>query len=470
MVGLGYSKNIKGDILKYLLLSLMCAAWQPQLTAQTEYIVPKTPLTLIFDCSRFRYTEKEGIFEVNYLIYPSSLTLEKKENFYKGGLELWTLIHPLKSDTPAIPYHAKVPVEISDTTLQSLRRGYVVKVSYGLPFGSYAFNVWARDLLAPSKGDSVSTSITLASFGDSTSISDIVLCTSIKESQKKSDPFYKNSYELAPNPSLLFGGVNAPVIFSYTEFYHLDTGRTYTLKYAIVDRSGKVVKERVRQKMYLAPNMVDVSNINVVSLASGKYRFLLSLQDTVGKIISVSEKSFFIHNPEDKKTKASAISAKSIEFAGMSDDELFAEFRKARYVALPNDIETFEKLTTAEGRKEFLAKFWTDIEERQNSGALITRSVYLQRVTAANEKYASMGREGWSSDRGRVYVLFGEPDEIDRHPNSDENKPYEIWHYYQIENGVQFVFVDKSGYGEYLLIHSTKRGELQDEEWQRNLR
>jgi len=82
----------------------------------------------------------------------------------------------------------------------------------------------------------------------------------------------------------------------------------------------------------------------------------------------------------------------------------------------------------------------------------------------------SIGREGWEIDRGRVYILHGEPDEIERMPSSEDRKPYEIWHFYQIENGVQFIFVDRSGFGDYLLVHSTKRGELQDPTWERYLR
>jgi hypothetical protein len=94
---------------------------------------------------------------------------------------------------------------------------------------------------------------------------------------------------------------------------------------------------------------------------------------------------------------------------------------------------------------------------------------YLHRITVANQRYTAMGREGWRSDRGRTLVLYAEPDEIERVPSSDQSKPYEIWHFYAIENGVDFVFVDRSGFGDYILVHSTKRGELRDDSWQRYL-
>ena len=80
-----------------------------------------------------------------------------------------------------------------------------------------------------------------------------------------------------------------------------------------------------------------------------------------------------------------------------------------------------------------------------------------------------MGRDGWKTDRGRVYVLYAEPDEVQRFPSSENAKPYEKWNYNQIESGVLFVFIDLTGYGDYTLVHSTKRGELQDESWQQRL-
>jgi len=93
----------------------------------------------------------------------------------------------------------------------------------------------------------------------------------------------------------------------------------------------------------------------------------------------------------------------------------------------------------------------------------------LQRILSANQRYRAMGREGWRTDRGRVLMIYDEPNEIERFPSAQNNKPYEIWYYYSIENGVQFIFIDRSGFGDYVLVHSTKRGELQDEEWQRYL-
>jgi hypothetical protein len=70
---------------------------------------------------------------------------------------------------------------------------------------------------------------------------------------------------------------------------------------------------------------------------------------------------------------------------------------------------------------------------------------------------------------GRVYITYGEPDDIERHPSSQETKPWEQWNYHNLEGGVYFIFVDQDGYGAYRLVHSDKKGEISHPEWEQLL-
>jgi len=90
---------------------------------------------------------------------------------------------------------------------------------------------------------------------------------------------------------------------------------------------------------------------------------------------------------------------------------------------------------------------------------------YFQRVAVANARFSIGNKQGWKTDQGRVYLLYGEPDEIDRYPSSLGERPYEIWYYNKIEGGIEFVFVDLTGFGEMQLVHSTSRNEIQDYDW-----
>jgi len=74
---------------------------------------------------------------------------------------------------------------------------------------------------------------------------------------------------------------------------------------------------------------------------------------------------------------------------------------------------------------------------------------YYRRIEYANAHF-SVVSPGWKSDRGRIYILYGRPDEIERHPMEIGLKPYEIWHYYSSSH--TFYFVDENGYGDYRLV------------------
>ncbi len=60
--------------------------------------------------------------------------------------------------------------------------------------------------------------------------------------------------------------------------------------------------------------------------------------------------------------------------------------------------------------------------------------------------------------------------DIERFPSTPNENPYEIWYYYDLEGGVEFDFVDFSGFGDYKLVNSTKRGEITDPRWRSYVR
>jgi GWxTD domain-containing protein len=436
----------------------------------SQVIVPKFALDVNVDYSRFYYSASEGGLEVVYSVYPSLVVLKNEEGLFRGAVEVRTVIKNKATDSIAFDHRASLAVVAPDTSNESLRKPFVAKLSFALAYGTYSMDIYYRDAQNHTRRDSIRLAFTLAKYEAKPCMSDIDLCSNIKVSTNTSDPFYKNSYEVIPNPSLLFGSVSSPVVFSYVELYNLDITMPYILKTQIHDLKGAVVLEKSRPQSFRVKNTVDVATLKVTTIISGKYKIMFILTDAAGKELAHAEKPIFIYNPNVAPSAEGAISARGAELVGMTDDELIDEFTKARYLALDQEIITFPKLTTLAGRREFLAKFWTDVEQRTRGQIEMTRSIYLQRIATANERYKVYSKEGWRTDRGRVYVLYAEPDEIERFPSSDVSRPYEIWHYNQIEGSVVFIFIDRSGFGNYMLVHSTKRTELHNDEWQQYLR
>ncbi|RPI05090.1 MAG: GWxTD domain-containing protein [Ignavibacteriae bacterium] len=458
---------------KYIFRTIFCIGFcgatvlsQPNLQILTAH----SKFTMNVSYSRFRYTNTETYLEINFAAYPSLTTLIRDTAEFKGMVDFQTKIRNTKTDSLFVNQQVPVPMVLSDTSSASLNRPFIAKITYALPVGDYTLDVKASDRLNTARKDSIAFSFTLSSYGNEPGISDVDLCSSVTESQNKASYFYKNSYEVIPNPSLFFGASTKPVIFTYAELYNLKPGVQDALKTQVLDGNGKIVKERARLRRFGINNAVDVSTFPTVNIASGKYKFYVLLTDSAGNKIASTEKFIYIYNPKVVSSAAAFSSAKSAELAGLSGEELTDEFRKARYIAYPEDIKTFDKLSTSDAKREFLAKFWTSVESGERGRTDMTRSIYMDRILTAKQRYRVMGKEGWRTDRGRVYILYAEPDDIQRFPNSDNSKPYEIWEYHQIENGVQFIFIDRSGFGDYQLVHSTKRGELQDESWQEQLR
>ncbi len=153
----------------------------------------------------------------------------------------------------------------------------------------------------------------------------------------------------------------------------------------------------------------------------------------------------------------------------MSEEEIDDLFSKSKYIATNPEIEKYKALSTEDAKREFIYNFWKARDENPADERNENYLNYVNRVNLSNERFSALGKKGWKTDRGRVIIVYGEPTEIQRFPNQTNTRPYEIWRYESIEGGVEFYFGDLTGFNDYQLLHSTKRGELRDDNWQRRI-
>jgi GWxTD domain-containing protein len=434
-----------------------------------QRMTPSGQFVLNLDYAKFRLNDTTGYLEIYYGYYPRLISYDVRGQRIEGTLVTYTRFKDKLTNRYVMSRRSTIPVRLTDTSEASSRSTLVSQTGHALAFGDYVLEVVAIDSLNPSRRDSLALPISVKAYAGSLVCSDLELCSNIRASDQTNDPFYKNSLEVLPNPTLVFGVTSHPVMFSYAEVYNAAPQQTYLVKTQVIGQDGKVVKETSKPRKFGVRNAIEAVTTNVTSIESGKYRFKLIVADEAGNALAQAEKLFYVYNPHIQKSQASLISAKASELAGLSAEELATEFRQAQYVATDQEIKTFSQITSADGRREFLAKFWTEVEAGRQGLTGIARMAYLQRVLIASQRYRAMGHEGWKTDRGRVYVLYSDPDEVERFPSSLDSRPYESWHYYGIENGIEFDFVDRSGFGDYVLVNSTKRGEIRDDDWKRFL-
>ena len=297
----------------------------------------------------------------------------------------------------------------------------------------------------------------------------------IQGSENTNSVFYKNSYEVIPIPNLVFGK-SQPALFFYTEIYNLQSSKLKSeqlkMSQLVYNSKGKLIKEKSKYLTRNSNSRVEVGSHILSSFPTDTYTLVVALIDSAANEGISTAKKFYVYNPDIQVTDTFEVSTTSVlssTFGSMSEEELDDLFEKSKYLAVKSEIEKYEKLSNIDGKREFMFEFWKAKDENSATSENEFYRKYLQRLELCSDRYTSMGKQGWKTDRGRVYLLYGEPTEIERYPNQLETRPYEIWNYNELEGGVYFVFADLTGFSDYQLVTSTKRGELRDENWQRRI-
>jgi len=136
------------------------------------------------------------------------------------------------------------------------------------------------------------------------------------------------------------------------------------------------------------------------------------------------------------------------------------------YLITPDEKKAFLRLSTNEEREQFIEMFWQKRNPSPESPENGFKEEHYRRIAYANARFAS-GLPGWRTDRGRMYIVFGPPDERDSHPSggayerppeegggSTTTYPFEDWRYRHIDgigDDINIEFVDTTWSGEYHL-------------------
>lgn len=118
------------------------------------------------------------------------------------------------------------------------------------------------------------------------------------------------------------------------------------------------------------------------------------------------------------------------------------------YLITPAERLTFLRLNSEEEREQFIAQFWQRRDFVPETEENEFRDRHYQRMAQANMTYGFGTHAGWQTDRGRIYILYGEPDEV----NQEGSQETWLYHRRPIFRGeAKFQFVDVNRTGEFRL-------------------
>lgn len=443
--------------MKYLLLMVLFEAS----LAFSASSVDNLNLKFNVDYGRFRYDSTSVYLEVYYTVFSDQANLVKNMTEEARVNLDFTVFN---SEQDSVLAKDQIPVKFTKSSMgdESGMLGAMGMVKLVLDPGKYVIS------LSYGK-DEVKYDVSVGAFsGDHIMMSDLELCSNIITKSKNQDNlFYKNTMEIYPNPSLIYGKM-LPRLYYYVELYNLHNENAgpndkVLLQAVIADADGKVrlQKDYVRSHDY--ESTVERGAFNVSNLETGLYTLIFAATDSINKSSVYRRRNFYVHNPDVvlAQTDEGPDGFLQSEFRDMPEQTIDEMFDQARYLASNSEKSVYKVLNSVESKREFLYRFW----KSQNKNRPGLKDEYYERVEYTNEQWSSPSRKGWETDRGRVYILYGEPDQYERRPVGAGENPYEIWYYNELQGGVEFDFIDQTGFGDYKLVNSTMRDELSDPNW-----
>ncbi|KPL18042.1 MAG: hypothetical protein AMJ92_09830 [candidate division Zixibacteria bacterium SM23_81] len=422
-----------------LVLALICSFFfVPHLSAQRRGVgnLREGPVSFSIDTANF-FDPESGTprLEILYKVANDHLQFLKVQNGYQASFQVLCVIYDRKGrqvtgDVISDTQWARTYDQTNSR--RNFAHGHFV---FTLPAGEYKLRVWvegknSRPIVSSEREASV------PSFDvSSLMLSDLLLVDEIRPAEAEMDTLVKKDLLIVPSVNRKYSDLQ-PLLWFYFEIYDLSAekpmGSSYEAVFEVADLSGEVVLA----DSSTLPRQGDLSfmhdSLTITSLEEGEHLLRLRVRDPETGRTAQKETPFTV--------RWSAL--------GQVEKNYGEAIEQLRYIATE---EEYRKLKRAEGeeRKEVWLKFWNDRDPTPGTPQNEMKEEYYRRIEYANAHF-SVVSPGWKSDRGRIYILYGRPDEIERHPMEIGLKPYEIWHYYSSSH--TFYFVDENGYGDYRLV------------------
>jgi GWxTD domain-containing protein len=424
-----------------------------------------------------------ALVEFYYAVLRHDLTFEDFDTTYEAGVQIW--IEIFNEDGAVVDTLSKViATRITDPTELTKKSFRVIDALQALMRpGIYSVKLTVEDINSRLDGEEFTgkfgqrqIKVEIPDFSDQSEIqlSTIELAHNIEmldvSDTLNVNPLHKSDRYIVPNPSGIFINTDSLMYF-YAEIYNLKFGdeisRDYYVNYMIKDVAGNVVADYGKRKYFKPGTSAIISSaIDISDLREGRFTFFLEVEDGEdGSSFQASKRFQLIYETFEL--------APAVSEAQFSEEDAELMKKVMHYYATKQEKDLYEN-ADLEGKKEIIKSFWSRRDPSPDTRYNEFKEEAFRRFQYANQKYSVNlidKEDGWKTDRGRVYMLYGEPDEIEFRPSSMELEPFERWLYYSYpkQGQIFFIFVDETGFGNFELKHSNAQGEIVDYEWEQRL-
>lgn len=388
------------------------------------------PLVLV-DFASFRQENSDKVrLEVYYKIFNNHLSFVKKADGFVADYEIQAKVlgkndRQIGGNTISEEYE----VPLYKETVSPLN--FIInQLNLEVPVGQYKLEITFTDKNS-NQTEILNFNLKIRDYRKKPfDLSDLEFAHAVSDTASGTK-FDKLGKRIVPKVEPLFGGEEQKLWFYYEIYKNRPNPVLLEVTYEIIDFLHNSVQKENEKINLEQVSLNQVKNLDLNKLSPNRYTLLVTLKEKDGKQVSL-EKDFQIDW--------------SPLFYVKNDFKTAVEH--LRYIANEEETKQLKKAPPEEQVKKW-EEFWNSKDPVPETEVNELKEQYYQRLKYANLNFRTYSREGWKTDLGMVYVKYGRPDEVERHPFEREIKAYQIWHYYELRK--VFTFVDNVGNGEYEL-------------------
>jgi len=222
-------------------------------------------------------------------------------------------------------------------------------------------------------------------------------------------------------------------VYVYFDLYTQDTTKSIEIEYALFDKRDKKDLDTLVIRQVDRSVSSHLFRLDKDQLEKNRYRLVVSAKQDKYKTKTEKDFSFFW------TTVPGTIEDIDLALEQMS------------YIIQSDSLKKYRKAPLEE-KQAFFKRFWNERDPNPATAVNELMNEYYKRVNYANRNFSAFRQDGWLTDRGRILIKFGFPDDIERYPFEMGTRPYEIWRYYALRK--TFLFEDRTGFGDYRLHHA----------------
>lgn len=418
-------KNLIKTYLVFCLLAVSAVPAQVENSDREGYfkLLPKFHLDITAYKSDKPNSSRIDVF--TQVPYSSIQFVRSNQNFI-GNYQITVTFYDKNGENVVVERIWKEKVTLNDFRKTTSQKSSNISYrSFYLPAGQYPVKIHIEDLDSK-KSYSADVETKIRNFKKPITASDIIIVSEFIKNE--------NGAQIVPNVAPEVTSADTELSLYYK--IYSDSSASMVTEYELVRKDDDSSWTRREVENLKAGSNTIYKTLSDLQLALGEYELYVRIKSLENELITVRKKELF------SKIYGLPPVVKSLNKA----------IEQMTYIASDAEIDSIRGAETYEKKLERYKEYWAKKDPSPNDNINEVLYEYYRRIAYANEHFESY-YAGWKTDMGMVYVILGPPNNVERHPFELESKPYEVWDYYNVNK--RFVFVDKTGFGDYRLMNPT---------------